>query len=273
MNNTKKNFYVIIGLSIFLFIFYVRIIRMRLPKDLDLFYPDIKWIFLFVTINSIIMSLFIIYKNLCLYFHQEERETIFTIYGNKISAFIDKGILEGYDFICGFHPHPYDIVSKIADIFFNIFKNMSIAITLWLTFYIKCIISIIFLIDIFIFFQFNYFYKSLFLLVIPLIFKIIFYILRDFSTNITEIEEFINVAHVEGDTYKFTFKAEFKHLTNIKVYMEQYILCKQIINYFDHYDYYSPWFTIRKNIIIYALFLIGWVYILIKNIFLLAVIC
>src|SRR3984957_4206481 len=182
MNNTKKNFYVIIGLSIFLFIFYVRIIRMRLPKDLDLFYPDIKWIFLFVTINSIIMSLFIIYKNLCLYFHQEERETIFTIYGNKISAFIDKGILEGYDFICGFHPHPYDIVSKIADIFF----------------------------------KFNYFYKSLFLLVIPLIFKIIFYILRDFSTNITEIEEFINVAHVEGDTYKFTFKAEFKHFTNIK---------------------------------------------------------
>lgn len=100
-----------------------------------------------------------------------------------------------------------------------------------------------------------------------------FFILRDFATNIEEASSFLNIVLKEYDKntnnpiFIYSFKEEYTHFTNLRYYVDQYLICKNLKEYMEVYDYFTSYYNIRINIIVYSLYLMGWFYILIYNFF------
>ena len=280
----KRLLYIFIGLSIFSFIIYNRIFRIRLPRELYIFPPftnDVRWFFLFIVILWIFICIFIIYKSFLAFLEKEEKKTIFSSYSEIFALFINESIKEGYYFfrdIIGkyFYNNLYDIFSNFAPKYYNIMQILPKNSLLFISYFIRFLIVFMFLIDVFIFFKFNYFYKSLFLLLIPLFIKIIHYLLKDIAQeNYNEYKDILGIKEKginnRGEQlYSFNIKEDFSNLANqMDYFFNEFILCHNILVFLDSYDEAANFYNLRKNLIVYSLFLTGWSYILFKNLYLL----
>lgn len=114
-------------------------------------------------------------------------------------------------------------------------------------------------------------YKALYLLIISLIIKILFYILKDFASNLEDARSYLIITPkgINNDSQEpitnYALKPEFQDL-NLTYHVGQFILCNKVSGYLDMYNHYRSFFTPYVNLVIYSLYFIGWVYVIVLNI-------
>lgn len=259
---------IIIGLLLIIFTIYRRIFVVRLPKSLYIFNDTINYVLLVtVILGFLICSYYLIITIRLIFLKNKFKRNFFT----KLNDIIENALFEVYNSCANYIPDMFNKISLLAENFYALFHKRMEYTLLFLLFFIRLIIIIAFLIDIFIFFKFNYFYKALYLLCISLFIKIIIFILRDFANNLEDAESILIIEDrgIDSETQlpitTFKLKEEYKNL-NLQYYIKQYILCSKLTGYFEMYDCYSKFFTPYFNFSIYLLYLIGWLYILYQNI-------
>lgn len=271
INKFKSNYlYVLSGLCITLYILYVRVIMIRLPKDLNLFSEGkIDITLFFMVISGILISTLIIIINIAVLRKKSINQRFFTIYVHKFSEFLDRSLFEAYKAGNFFIQDGYDKISKIAKQFYLKFGNKQEGLLVFVNFFIRLFVVIAFLIDIFCFFMFDYFYKLLILLCIPLVNNLIIYILTDFSKNLGEISSCLIIKNIGTDVNtnlpitRYSASPGNEHI-DLDYYIEQYIICSKISGYLQRYNVILNYYNAYFNIIIYSLYLGGWLYILVQ---------
>jgi hypothetical protein len=131
----------------------------------------------------------------------------------------------------------------------------------------KIVVAIFFIIDVFYFNRFEYFYLSLYLLILPLIYRLLTYLLAKFYN--TNYPEFLNILTITehhdaaGDVFKtFEFKDEDARL--------EYDLEDFLFNVYDPVDklpialnalkILKEKYTLYTNLLVYSMYSIGWGY-------------
>jgi hypothetical protein len=258
---------ILIGILFVGFIFYRRVLVIRLPKSLWVFVDDINYFLLFTIILGISVSS---YQLIVILYNIIKKNNIKSNFFLKLSQLVENALFELYNFICNCIPNIYMKVSTLAENFYALFHKYSEYVLLFVLYTIRILIVIIFLIDIFFFFKFDYFYKALYLLCISLCIKILLYILRDFANNLNQAESYLIIEDKGFDATsqlpitEFSLKEEYQKL-NLDFYIKQYLLCSKLSGYFIRYDKYSTVFSPYINLFIYSLYFIGWFYVLFKN--------
>lgn len=267
--NYKKYNYLLLGFVIVTYIIYLRVFRERLPKDLYVGNPINLNLCLIVFIGFF-MSLYIIYVNTTLLYKKTKKENLLQKFSSKIAQIIQEALEEVFNFIGQvIGEKSYTFLSSFAQNFHNIFFKYHAGILFIISYSVRCIIFIVFFCDIFIFFRFNYFYKSLILLIIPIIISIITFLLKNFASNLELMSSFLDTEEAEelGDPVtKFTPSLGNEDI-DLSYHVEQFILCTKIQNYLDIYNDFKDYYTPRCNILLYSLYAIGWAFIITKNFF------
>lgn len=274
INKFATYLYLITGFFIVIYIIYIRFFLVRMPKDLYIDFSSetykIKIIFL---ILSIIICFFIIINNIIIEFNLNKKNNRFDIISGFITKIIDNSLKQLYTVFISFFDDAYNITSKISTKFYNYCHIYPETLLLFITYIIRLIIVVIFLTEIIFVFKLNYFYKSFGLLCIILFIKIFIYVLRDFASNIEALEEalIIKDCGIDEETQlpitKYTLKPEYSD-NNLDYLIKEFILCNKLSGYLEMYDRYSKFFNSKFNILLYTLYLCGWLYILFCNLYL-----
>jgi hypothetical protein len=257
------------------YFFYIRVILNRLPRELIIFQETfINYRLLFILITGIgVSSLMIIISILKLLHIELAPRKSFT----NFNEIINKALEEVYGFIFSFFENPYEKTVNIADKFYKIFGQKTEGFFIYISYTIQFIILVSFLIDVFWFFKLELFYKALSLLIITIAIKILFFSLRLYSTNLSDLESMLVITttdQIDPETntpiVEYSPIPQLNHVIdfNFSEHMLQYKLCSKINGYLEIYDLASKYFSARLNLIIYPCYLIGWIYILYQNIFL-----
>ena len=272
--NIMYLFNIILGLLLVFDTIYKRLIITRLPKDLWLIQDGIflKGLSIFVFL-SIFISAYLCVNNLLFLCGKEHGEGFISRLSGKLNDVIDNALQEIYILVGNFlTKEPYDKVSFFSEMFYKYFHKTTEAFFLFILYFIRIIILLCFLIDVFIFFRLNYMYKSLYLLCFSMIIKIIFYMLKDFSGNLEETKSVLNIndkgmaPHTELPRTTFSLKEEYKDL-DLVYHVGQFILCSKIKGYLEIYDRFTKLFNPYFNTFVYFLYFGGWFFVLFKNLF------
>lgn len=264
--------YLLTGFIIISYIFYIRLILVRLPKELFLkLNGNINLNLLFIIFIGIAISISIIVINLYLLLNKQVNQSFISNILSKIQEYFHRALFEVYNLIINLIPHSLDKIPLIVKNFYNIFGNRAEEIFVFVVYSIRFIIVISFLVDILVFFRFNYFYKALMLLLIPICVNILFFMLTDYSKNLEELQSclIIKDGGMDKDTKmlitEYSLTDENKGL-NLKYLVEQYKLCLALSQYLIYYNMVLRYVSIRCNLLIYCLYLFGWLFIIYKNI-------
>lgn len=271
--------YILIGLFIVFYTFYMRVIHVRLPKNL--FFVEncyINYGLILIVILWIITSIVIIYQSAKILLKKKKNykfEFLINII-IKIAEFIEKALLEFYSYLFNLVPDAYYKLAKLVAKFYNRFAHLEFLFIL-ISYFCRLIIVIIFLIDVFYFFKLHYFYKSLILLCVPICINIWYYILEDFSKNLEDTESYLIIKHkgIDVETnlpiteYSPSAEYDFMDRQTLNYYVKQYILLSKITGYLEVYNKILKYYGTLSKIIIYTMYLIGWLYVIYINLFLL----
>jgi hypothetical protein len=184
---------------------------------------------------------------------------------------IDDSIFEIYNLIINAIPDAYGKISLLCQKFYAIFKNTSETLFLFTLFFIRFLILISFLYDVFIFFRLEIMYKVISLLCISLIIRILFFLLRDFASNLENIQNDLDIVDKGIDAITglpkigYKFKSHVEKGLDLSYHVGQYILCSKLTGYLETYDRYSTFFTPYFSLLLYSLYLLGWLYVLYMN--------
>jgi len=185
-------------------------------------------------------------------------------------TFLENSLKELHILIFNYIPDNYTLMSKLATNFYTFFKEIPETFFVFILVAIRLIILCAFLIDVYINFELYYMYKALYLLCFSLIINLWFYLLKDFSQNLEEIQAMLIFEQkgVDPETQlpitHYILKEDFKHL-ELTYLVQEYINCLKISGYLDYYQRYTTFFTPYFNIFIYLLYLITWLYTLFYN--------
>lgn len=195
--NILKFISINIAVIYILFLFWNRVFRIRLPKNLDNNYSEIHVIiFTFLFLSCIFFLCFSIHKVISkMYLKKKGKLSYYLSYimETKISKFLIEYLINApkhlyelfYQYIT-FRP----LIEKFGIIVWNMDPYYYCKAILFIVYSLRIFVCIIFIIDIMYFKSFNYFYKSLIILLIPLIIKTSLYIIQDMSKkNKAYIEE------------------------------------------------------------------------------------
>lgn len=269
-NFLNNKIYLLIGFFIVIYTIYIRLVLKRLPRELHMFDP-INYVLIIITISWICLSLFIIWKNIRIILNiKSPSMNTFQKTLSSIQNIITESLQQVYFFLGQFVSNGYENISFLAEKFYEFFYTRTEALFLSISYAIRLIIVIIFLIDVFVFFKLYFFYRALILLCIPICINIFFFILKNFSSNLNEIQSYLIL---EEDGYDELTKEPltiFKPSPgnediDLSYHVTQFIICSKITGYLQVYEYLHNYYSPRINIFIYSLYLIGWIYILIKN--------
>jgi len=160
-------------ISIFLILLYLVLV---ISQGKTLFFPDKKS--MFINVSRILI---IFYRKLLKKLHKDTKKTLkeFILYMHLPKRIEQSYALFLYRISCS---------PNVLNIFYKLFLPLSLAVNekyqriLYIIIFVlpKIIVSVIFFIDLVYFHQINYFYKSLWLLLIPLLGRIIRYTIRTF---------------------------------------------------------------------------------------------
>lgn len=264
---------IVLGISIIIYLVYIRLLLVRAPRDLTLYNPSLNYKLFFLVLIGIFVSLFICYKTIRIIRNLEEKETKIQSYLKKINEIIDSSLKTVLEFLLNYIPNNYEMIFNLAKNFYFLFGKRNEGFFVLISLVIRIIIVFLFLIDIFFFFEFNYFYKSLILLCLPLMINLFFYNLREFADNLEEIKSYLIIIdegkNSEGKpitTFQLSPGNENLDLTYL---ISQFIICNKIKGYLDGYYFYYYYYGSRFNLVIYFLYLAGWMTIIVKNFLLL----
>lgn len=273
INIINKQLLVILGFSIFALTFYRRFIILRLPKSLYFLENfTIKYIFIVVVLMSIITSCLIIRTYIYILFNKPLPDNIFIKIGMKIHEMIENAISEAFGVIINAIPNSVDKISNFCQKFYNLFETRPETFFLFILYFIRIIILMSFLIDVFIHFRFNYMHKAFYLLTFSVLIKVLFYVLRNYASNTEQIESVLIIIDKGLDsstnlpitTYEFNDEHKGQGY-NLKYHVQQFILGNKLSGYLDNCDRYTAFFAPYINVLIYSSYLIEWLSLLYYN--------
>ena len=274
----RKLFYRVFGISLILIYIYIRFVYERLPRGLfflhikDNFY-EIDFFLMFLTIIFFLISLFFAYfymKHL-LKLPVKIYNTFIIKYLTKFALVIKNSLFAIHELIADNINNSYEKLKKLVKIFYNKLGHKELFLILFFTCFPYVIIIISFLWDVFINFRLYYFYKSLFLLVIPLLFNIWLYFIEDLIGNMEDIENIFLIEHkfLENgeDHFKFVARSENQPMSKdvADYYIKEYLDLVPFSGFLKSYrkleNYYKP----RVLFLMYFAYVSGWLFILYKN--------
>lgn len=275
INNILKYIYIIIGFFIVVYIIYIRLFLTRNPKDLQFNPLDNTYnIKIFLVILSSIICINIIINNLLIILKLESTQKYFRIIITKVTLLIENSLKQFYTSIVLFYDKLYnnrcDFISKLSRKFYDFWHVYPEYYLLFIAYAIRILILLIFLFEIFIIFKLNYFYKSLTLLCVTLFFNFLLFLLKDFAELGDTYKDALNITHVSIDVEtqlpitNYSLKSEYQD-NDLEYVVNEFILCNKLSGYLEMYDKYVTYFNPRFNIIIYSLYLVGWLYVLYIN--------
>lgn len=135
------------------------------------------------------------------------------------------------------------------------------------------IITVTFIIDVFIFFRLEYFYKSILLFTVPLLFNIWLNFIQDIASNLNVIYERFFVTHKylpDGqDSFSFTIRAGIsltqEHQT---YYIQEFLKLIPLQGFLDSYYNIENFYKPVMLCFMHSIYIFGWFYIFITNIYL-----
>src|SRR5579871_1865098 len=268
----NKNFYYfLIGISIVFSTIYFRLIRIRLPRELLMLQDNvIKYSIVFMVSVGFAINLYLLILNILTLYSYKPKENRFTHYVNQISETIRRSLFVIYNIIVTHASDSYDKLANLADKFYNYFSTTPETFFPFLKYFVRLLIVLAFLVDVFFFFKLNFFYKALYLLIINILIEILFYILIDFAKNVEDAANalIITPKGVNPDSglpiTNYERAPGYENI-NLQFYITQYILCNKLTGYLDYYQRYANFFNPRVAIVIHSLYLIGWIYVLYQN--------
>ena len=288
MKNLGKIISIFIGTLYVVFVIWNRLIRERLPRDIFIDYNNY---ILFAYFLLFFSSLYIVIYSLreILQIHAKYRllnkliekpifEKIFRIGADIVINYILKGPKNLYEFLYkNIKIRPF--IDKVCE-FIAISKFTDNISSLYFLLIVKNSINIfllfIFMVEVFIFHQFHYFYKSLSFLLIPLIIEIFLFMIYHLAKrNKIIIEEWINFPiNDRGDGFNMRLNIENKNNPLLEITDENLLLeiMKEHAKIWHYYLYscmiIDNFYNLEKKvksylyIFIYLLYSIGWGYIL-----------
>lgn len=266
----NKLFYLLLGLFIISYVFYARLIVVHLPRDLYFFDP-INYELIIINISWILISGFIIIQNTLILLKLNTHQSYFQNATLRMQEIIVKALNEVLHFISNFISNSDKMIFSLAKHFYALFGEVNEILFIVISFMFRFIVVGAFLIDVFYFFELNYFYKCLILLCIPICISIVFYLLKDFATNLDEAESFLLI-NEEGfnnitkePIFSFTPSRGNEDI-NLQFHVDYFMICSKISGYLSVYNFLTYYYSSRVNIIIYTMYLIGWSYVSYINI-------
>ena len=264
-----KLFYVLFGFFIISYIIYVRLILVRIPKYLIMTNP-LNYSLIIIMLTWIFICIFIIIKSIMSIFKfHSSTSKIQKILLNYYNIFYDS-LTEVYQIIINNIENSYDIISYLAKTFYKYFGQITEGLFLYISYFIRFIIVSSFLFDVFYLFQLKYFYKTLFLLIIPICINVFIYIFKDIANNLEDAESFLSITVVGTDPTTNEPIIDYRPRSgnediDLTYHIEQFVLCSKLNGYFYVYDFLASYYNPRINIIIYFFYLIGWFHVLLIN--------
>jgi hypothetical protein len=274
LTDLKLNYiYLLSGILFIVYMFYIRVIMVRLPKDLHLYVNEaLNTKLLVVVFIGVILSLYIILINFYRLLYKEIKQGIISKLALTLSDFLDKALHEVFRFGEIFFSDGYEVLSQLANKFYSIFGTITEELFIFIAYGVRIFLVIIFLIDVFYFFKLEYFYKAVIFLCIPILINMLIYILTNFAKNLEEIKstltiEDLGVDEKDGLPIKRYGKSPGNEDIDLAYHIQHYILCNKVNGYLEEYKVLLDYYSIRLNIVIYSLYLTGWLYILFQNFF------
>lgn len=267
-----KTISILFAIIYILFLFWNRLFRSRLPKTLDGIYTTYQ---VTVFILLLLLSIFMIIYTLKSLLHKQKKGII-KLYIEKIL-----NSTSGYFFITYVLNAPkilYEwlyqyitirsFIEKFGVKIWNMDPYKYCKHLIFIIYFIRIFVCIIFIIDIIYFNKFDYFYKSLLLLLVILTLRCCIFILKDLSAkNKLYIEkEFLIIEVNENkDGFYAEPKEQYKEIFNDNqinkltttwiAYLANCMFADKFYEYDDHYKKYI-------DLICYSIYTIGWGYIL-----------
>lgn len=268
-----KNFYLIFGLILVAYMFYIRVILVRLPKDLFL-WDDNKFYFnmCLMAFIWVTLSIYFIFNSIFSLLKKEIKLNKIKIILVKLQELIERSLYEVYRLPDKFLDNGYDTLANLANKFYEFWGKRDERIFVFIPYIIRIIILFAFLFDVFVNFKLDYFYRCLILLCFPISITLLFFMLKDFCSNLEDAENMLIIEY-EGIDIEINLPitnyspAPGYEDIDIEYHVLQYILLNKLNGYLELYlaiqKYYSP----SVNLIIYSLYLVGWLFVIIKNIY------
>jgi len=279
------------GGVILLVLLFNRFIRARLPRDLHLFYIENSILvdnqsILLISLGIMLFSfikLFLLLKKR--YWVNKNPNTVFMFIQEKIKpmlTFMEDSIHAFYFnvFVLKILPkifkgrNLYEDLERLCFYLFYHYNNFLQYIMI-IQVLPRIIIYLTFLIEIIFYFKFVWFYKALFLLIIPMIHNVLIYFLNDFATfNVTNLnkrlckksfnvgtsEEYHKITLVDPNDYLakdpqalYITIQKHRNVCTFSEYFLRYSLVKKLLCDF--------WLSLSINLIL----CIGWGYVLVYN--------
>ena len=268
-----KVFNIIIGLFIICYVFYMRVLKIRMPRDLNMFNPVMQYGLILIACTWLLTSLYIIIKSILQIYNVNNNKGFLQEMISQLQDLIENALREVLNVIANLKKNSDEFIFSIAKRFYNFFGTRNEILLLLISYSIKTIIVFAFLFDVLFLFELKYFYKSLILLCIPISINILLYLLRDFTTNLKEAESFLSIKETSIDAvtgephYSFNIADEYlKDNLDLQYHIDYFIICSKLTGYLEVYDFLASYYNARFNIIIYGLYLSGWSYVLFINI-------
>lgn len=121
-----------------------------------------------------VTSCFIIKTYIYIVFNKPLPNNIFTNIGMKVHQILENAIYEAFSIINNMIPNDVSKRYKLSQKFYDLFGTKPETFFLFILYFIRIIILISFLIDVFIYFRFDYMYKTFYLLTISMLIKYCF---------------------------------------------------------------------------------------------------
>lgn len=229
----------LIALASMSFVFWRFFLRIRLPKDLTF---EFSFYYIVLAIDIIILHIYIIYRK----FYPSTGKLLIKLKIMPLVMFFIDSIndiyLKIYDYLKQYRLLTV-VIERIADYFLLIPVEKLYYIYIIFNIIPRYLVALVFFIEVSYYNHMEYFYKSFFLLLLPILLKITLYYFKHWSDTMqSDIAEYVD-RHVEEviidniEYYHITFKWK-KNITPPEGYD---------IDYFKYYDVFAA--RIRKGVL------------------------
>lgn len=263
--NTKSYiFFVLLGFLWIILHFILRFIIERFPHKIT---PDTPKISIFVAIILLFIHLIIIYLNLSIIIAFNRKENILNSFiKNLVNLMYWKPLKEFHDKVIVNIPLSGYILDDLGNTYINMCKTkprIFLSILLF-NFLPRLIVAFAFFIDVVIYQQFAYLYILLILIVFPLLFDSLIYILDNFALRATqEIEKKIIVLYVpEDEEVLFVWRVNNALVEgkDLEFYSKYWFMFTDFTVFFDYIKIIKAKYLPYIIIVASSCYFVGWVY-------------
>ena len=268
-------FSIIFGIFISLLLLWNRLLRERLPKILDGNYePNLKVIFLLLFFSSL-LSFIIALKKILNISVEPKNKYIINLLEMK---FVQKSFHYIYEYILKAPEHAgiwffnsINIINYIRDFGSFIYEQDPRKYTKILVrsmYIIRIVVSLVFIIDVLVFNKFDYFYKVAILLLLPMLFKVFLFVIKDgseFNRKYYLENYIVVVSNFETMTFDIDFHPSYKGEKSewfFYQYSNNWLYFVSNCAFVDHIKDYEEKTKYYVVIFCSTMYLIGWLYIM-----------